>query len=58
MHAGVSDPVAYLLTGIAAAAIAGSLVAIGLKKLSGNAMKPKIMIEQLQRDKAAQEMVQ
>jgi len=58
MHAGVSDPVAYLLTGIAAAAIAGSLVAVGLKKLSGDAMKPKIMIEQLQRDKAAaQEMV-
>ena len=58
MHSGVSDPVAYLLTGIAAAAIAGSLVAVGLKKLSGDAMKPKIMIEQLQRDKAAaQEMV-
>lgn len=58
MHAGVSDPVAYLLTGIAAAAIAGSLVAVGLKKLSGDAMKPKIMIEQLQRDKAAaQEIV-
>ena len=58
MHAGVSDPVAYLLTGIAAAAIAGSLVAVGLKKLSGDAMKPRIMIEQLQRDKAAaQEMV-
>jgi len=58
MHAGVSGPVAYLLTGTAAAAIAGCLVAVGLKKLSGDAMKPKIMIEQLQRDKAAaQEMV-
>lgn len=58
MHAGVSDPVAYLLTGVAAAAIAGSLVAVGMKKLSGDAMKPRIMIEQLQRDKAAaQEMV-
>jgi Putative Actinobacterial Holin-X, holin superfamily III len=58
MHAGLSDPVAYLLIGIAAAAIAGALVAVGLKKLSGDAMKPKIMIEQLQRDKAAaQEMV-
>ena len=58
MHAGLSDPVAYLLTGVAAAAIAGALVAVGLKELSGDAMKPKIMIEQLQRDKAAvQEMV-
>jgi Putative Actinobacterial Holin-X, holin superfamily III len=58
MHAGLSDPVAYLLIGIAAAAIAGALVAVGLKKLSGDAMKQKIMIEQLQRDKAAaQEMV-
>jgi len=59
MHAGLSDPVAYLLTGMVTAAMAGSLVIIGLKKLSGDAMKPKIMIEQLQRDKAAaQEMVQ
>jgi hypothetical protein len=58
MHAGMSDPVAYLLTGIGTAAIAGSLVAVGAKKLSGDAMKPKIMIEQLQQDKAAaQEMV-
>ena len=58
MHAGVSDPVAYLLTGVGTAVIAGSLVAVGAKRLSGDAMKPKIMIEQLQRDKAAaQEMV-
>jgi hypothetical protein len=58
MHAGLSDPVAYLLTGFGTAAIAGSLIAVGAKKLSGDAMKPKIMIEQLQRDKAAaQEMV-
>lgn len=58
MHAGLSDPVAYLVTGLAAAGIAGCLVVVGLKKLSGDAMKPKIMIEQLQRDKAAaQEMI-
>lgn len=58
IHAGLSDPVAYLLTGFGTAAIAGSLVAVGAKKLSGDALKPKIMIEQLQRDKAAaQEMV-
>ena len=58
MHAGVSDPVAYLLTGAGTAAIAGSLVFIGAKKLSGDTMKPKIMIEQLRQDKAAaQEMV-
>ena len=58
IHAGLSVPVAYLLTGFGTAAIAGSLVAVGAKKLSGDALKPKIMIEQLQRDKAAaQEMV-
>ena len=58
MHAGVSDPIAYLLTAVGAAAIAGSLIVVGAKKLSGDAMKPKTMIEQLQQDKAAaQEMV-
>jgi len=58
IHAGVPDPVAYLLTGAGTAVIAGSLVAVGVKRLSGDAMKPKITIEQLEQDKdAAQEMV-
>ena len=32
MHAGFSDPVAYLLTGIAAVIVAGGLVAIGINR--------------------------
>jgi len=58
MHAGLSDPVAYLLTGVAAAIVAGGLVAIGINRMSGEALKPKMTIEQLQHDKAAaKEMV-
>jgi hypothetical protein len=58
MHAGFSDPVAYLLTGIAAVIVAGGLVGIGINRMSGEALKPKMTIEQLQHDKAAaKEMV-
>jgi hypothetical protein len=58
MHAGFSDPVAYLLTGIAAVIVAGGLVTIGINRMSGEALKPKMTIEQLQHDKAAaKEMV-
>jgi hypothetical protein len=53
MHAGFSDPVAYLLTGIAAVIVAGGLVTIGINRMSGEALKPKMTIEQLQHDKAA-----
>jgi membrane protein DedA with SNARE-associated domain len=57
-HAGLSEPVGYLLAGAAAAAVAGALVAVGVKRLSGDALKPAVTIEQLQRDKAAaKEMV-
>jgi Putative Actinobacterial Holin-X, holin superfamily III len=58
MHMGFSDPVSYLLTGIAAAIVAGGLVAIGINRMSGETLKPKMTIEQLQHDKAAaKEMV-
>src|SRR4051794_5579070 len=58
MHAGLSDPVAYLITGVGAAVIGGALVWIGLSRLSGDALKPKVMLEQMERDKlAAKEMV-
>ena len=59
MHAGYSDPVAYLLTGGAAILIAAVLVGIGISRLSGEALKPSMTLEQLQRDKvAAKEMLQ
>jgi hypothetical protein len=58
MHAGLSDPVAYLITGLGAALVSGALIAIGLKRLSGDALKPAVTLDQVQRDKVAvKEMV-
>jgi hypothetical protein len=58
MHAGVSDPVAYLSVGLAAAIVSVALVAIGINRLSGDALKPTATIEEIERDKAAaREMV-
>jgi hypothetical protein len=59
MHAGYSDPVAYLITGGAAILIAAVLVGVGISRMSGDALKPSMTLEQLQRDKvAAKEMLQ
>jgi hypothetical protein len=58
MHAGLSEPMAYLLAGAAAVAVAGALIAVGVNRMSADALKPAMTIEQLQRDKAAaKEMV-
>src|SRR3954471_2043765 len=58
MHAGLSDPLAYLLTAIGAMAISGILIWVGISRLSGDALTPKVTLEQLERDKmAAKEMV-
>src|SRR3954462_7247382 len=53
MHAGVSDPVAYLIVGLAAAIVSVALVAIGINHLSGDALKPTATIDEIERDKAA-----
>jgi hypothetical protein len=59
MHAGLSDPIAYLITGIGAAVVSAALIASGLSRLSGDALKPTVTLDQVQRDKvAAKEMVQ
>ena len=59
MHAGLSDPVAYLLTGGAAAVLAAALIGIGISRMSGDALKPSMTLDQIQQDKAAaKEMVQ
>jgi hypothetical protein len=50
---GFSDPVAYLLSGGGAAVAAGALIAIGLGRMSGDAMKPSVMLEQVEKDKSA-----
>jgi hypothetical protein len=58
MHAGFSDPIAYLITGGAAAIIAAALVTIGINRMSGNALKPSMTLDQIHQDqKAAKEMV-
>jgi Putative Actinobacterial Holin-X, holin superfamily III len=55
---GMSDPVAYFIAGGGAAIVAGVLIAVGLQRLSGDALKPSVTLEQVQRDKlAAKEMV-
>jgi hypothetical protein len=57
-RAGLSEPVAYLITGVGAAAVSGALIAIGLNRLSGDALKPSMTLDQVQRDKVAvKEMV-
>ena len=59
IRSGLSDPVAYLIAGGGAAVVAGALIAVGLQRLSGDALKPSVTLEQVQRDKlAAKEMVQ
>ena len=58
MRGGFSEPVAYLLTGLGAALVSAALIGVGLSRLSGEALKPSITLEQVQRDKvAAREMV-
>jgi Putative Actinobacterial Holin-X, holin superfamily III len=53
MHAGVSDPMAYLIVGSGALVIAAILIGIGISRMSGDALKPTVTMQQLQRDKAA-----
>jgi hypothetical protein len=58
MEAGLSEPISYLLTGLGAAVVSAALIAIGINRLSGDALKPSLTLEQVQRDKlAAKEMV-
>jgi hypothetical protein len=58
MRAGFSDPVAYLITGGVATVIAFVLISVGIGSLSGDALKPKMTLEQIEQDKlAAREMV-
>jgi hypothetical protein len=58
IHAGFSDPIAYLIVGGGAVLLAAILIAVGINRMSGDALKPAVTIDQLQRDKAAaKEMV-
>jgi Putative Actinobacterial Holin-X, holin superfamily III len=58
IRSGLSDPVAYLCAGGGAAIIGSILIAFGLGRLSGDALKPSITLQQVEKDKiAAKEMV-
>jgi len=58
IRGGFSEPVAYLITGAGAALVSGALIGIGLSRLSDDALKPSVTLDQVQRDKAAaKEMV-
>src|SRR3979411_622364 len=58
IRGGFTEPMAYLLTGGTAAVTALGLIAIRLRRLSGDALKPSVTLDQVQRDKvAAKEMV-
>jgi hypothetical protein len=58
IRSGFSEPVAYLLTGGGAALASGALIVVGLSRISGDALKPSVTLDQVQRDKvAAKEMV-
>jgi hypothetical protein len=50
---GLSEPVAYLLTGLGAAVASAVLIGVGLSRLSGDALKPSTTLDQMQRDKVA-----
>jgi hypothetical protein len=53
IRSGFSDPIAYLLTGGGTAIVAGALIAIGFGRISGDAMKPSVTLEQVEKDKSA-----
>jgi hypothetical protein len=58
IRGGFSDPIAYLIAGGGAAIISIALIAVGINRLSGDALAPTVMIEEVERDKAAaREMV-
>jgi uncharacterized membrane protein YgcG len=58
IRGGFSEPVAYLMTGAGATLVAAALIGIGMSRLSGDALKPSVTLDQMQRDKcAAKEMV-
>jgi hypothetical protein len=59
MHAGVSDPAAYSIVGGAVVLLSLILIGLGISRMSGDALKPAVTLDQLQQDKAAaKEMMQ
>lgn len=58
IRSGMSEPAAYLLTGAGAAVVSGALISLGMSRLSADALKPSVTLDQVERDKvAAKEIV-
>jgi hypothetical protein len=58
IRGGMSEPAAYLLTGAGAAVVSGALISLGMSRLSADALKPSVTLDQVERDKvAAKEIV-
>ncbi len=58
IRSGLSEPVAYLISGLAAALLSAVLIAVGMSRLSGGTLKPQVTLDQIGRDEAAaKEMV-
>src|SRR5215213_2327080 len=56
--AGLSDLMSYLLTGGGAVLVSALLIWVGVNRLSGDALKPAVTLDEIERDKsAAREMV-
>lgn len=53
INAGWSTPLSYLASAVLAAALAGLFVAMGIRKLDPDNLKPRETIRQLEQDKAA-----
>jgi hypothetical protein len=49
---GLSQPLAYLCSGVGALIIAGALVWVGMSRLSSSALKPTATLDQIRQDKA------
>jgi len=57
-EAGLSEPWSHLVTGVCALIISAALILIGRTRLSGDALKPSVTLDQVERDKmAVKEMV-
>jgi Putative Actinobacterial Holin-X, holin superfamily III len=49
---GLSQPLAYLISGVGALIIAGILISVGVSRLSTSALKPSATLDQIRQDKA------
>jgi Putative Actinobacterial Holin-X, holin superfamily III len=50
---GLSQPLAYLISGVGALIMAGILISIGMSRLSPKTLKPTATLDQIRQDKAA-----